>query len=1188
MYGRNPNLITYRNKQKPVTSCAKTCVKIWVFLLTLLFLATAGLIAWIFLDTTTADICTPQPCLNGGTCVQLSSSDIACLCNYGFFGLFCENYGCTDSSQALTNQTTITGYSVYPTFILTFQNSSHEKLYLVSNNSIQIMDVDTQVVQPIFSTGLPDIFKVSLLNNSAIYAFSRYCSGTQDCVEILLNGEVKNSLTASTLASRLGAFTLYTILQVDARDVHETYISLIAGPTTQLTVWSRDLSTFVSATDITRYANSTDMSMEYDPFSSRMYVQTNTSVVWFLANNTNVAVNFFTINSVTFPEPTYVSIGTIASFTVKSAGNPWIIIRFGNWTFTTGVELYHYNPAGVLLNSTDLYTPFYPTPNAISIYGSLSGNLYATDSTVLVYQKCLTDQQLLPDNCDLTYSVYQGGACRCIYPQFNGTYPNCYDINECANNYGGCVEYRSCFNYFGGFGCYTTGAVLTSWWSVYATLGPHAFINMIVYTACSFTPVQTGLSTFVCGIGSARLGNNYIGQTYLQTTMNQGEDDRDLCMTYYEFDLDQATAYSYPSFHISNRNLIYLYRSFFTGDPSDPLISLFNLQTGQIVSNLILGTISACATVNIYLPDMIRQDADGTVWYVLRVDGSPTTYVRVRVNETLSSLITCNVVGTSTDFCSSLGFLDGGGQSGAFAWSCHDRSYVHSPLYAYSRTYAPLTTSVLNYTLYSNPLLLSTSTYATVPFFNLNDTYRASSILTDGGNGAHVCLTDWQIASTKLVPNQVVIHADSSANIVSSTTVAERFMSFITSSGQGVAQTGNYAYTDYRGSILFMSQLMLQYAQPSTPSNIGFGLGDAGMTLLTLGSGNPCATSNGGCGNRFCVQTVSANSRCDVCQRFSYPVSYSLSHITFLYPSFTATIVFTDPFLSKISTQKLFVAGSSPNSLFWLDNNGGILSQTALGISFPVFGFAMSIDTHSDTIFAIARSYSLITTSTVISKVNYITSTNISSVLSTSMNLTMYERTYATKAFTIDRVRVIWVLSCASVQCVLSKWYSTNMTMINYQNLAGTGTSPFEQGIFSYDYKSLFYINNGFFTVFRILLGGLDYVPQYFGQVLGPGYGPTTALTGSTFFSGVFGPFTVSNFAFTGVVVFRSSSQATWLAIQIYDHVPALVNEVPFLMTSRLGVSLSSVNATMIHFSYWGDVLVVLSNGQIVFVQCAI
>jgi hypothetical protein len=1179
-----------RKAEQGMTMGGRVLVGVFAFLTAAFAALGLGIFIYVRYTSTTIDACASHVCLNGGTCISLPSASFRCECAYGFRGVHCELPGCIDNSQFLGNQTVL--LEARPVFMLPFVNHS-QKVWLVFPSSLQLLDVDSNTIEQRWVSGLNNT-RISQLTQHTFYVQGANCTGDSACVVRMTDGYVDAVLTASAIASLTGVSGLFTAMQSNPSDML-VYVTVSSGIYTYLTQWTFDLATGLNSENIWRYANSTD-SLFYDLTTSRMYVQKLYRIDWFLANATSVHATFWE-NSVQFPLATYVQTLTIVSMSVNS-GYVWIASQFGNWTDTNAIYLWHFDSLRNPILSASVDLPILADTD-VKIYGADSGDLFLSNLYFVARQSC-TNEILQCPVCE-SNAICQSGICQCLYPYFTGRAPSCQDVNECPTTH--CGVYV-CSNYDGGYSCHTTGAIMPSWWSARAALGlgtisgvPNQNFYYMMTTVCP----SCELTTFLSGIQSGYSPVGVAGgdPLFLQTVLFPSPDDREFITLMFlsTFDFSSVTAFPNPfaAYHQTNSELIYAARII---SPGTTTLALYNIVTNSVVASLAAFGAQPPTCNDLGLPftgsviDMIRPDGNGNVWAVgTNPDVGVEYYLLQLLSEDLATASGCAIIfeppgSGNLGGCSRYG--GGGSLTSNIFWSCDDRYYTNTTAMWHNLPSftipIPANTVLTNLTIFtSGDLFVRDNQYSTV-----NDVVIQSVKQTETGDMLLVYVTGGNtdpvtpgIRSTwELVYTNSALAVKKRIPLITSTTMR----GFCTNCNTGGA--GTQVYPDYSGNSIGVNSFLMNYWNVDQEGNPNKTHMDIALQYIPIDDDNPCDSNNGQCGNQFCVQTTSGNARCDACQRFSYVRPFNAWQTVLQNtPSFVPTLIYSNPFTT--SSTNLFLAGAT-TAVYYMQTNGHILST--LTLPFVPFAFTMSQDTHGSILYAIASSFARNTNSTLAVSINYLTNTVTRRLYSASMNTTaqnvsLGDPTYSIKGWTIARDRTLWIVACGATSCVLNKRFAVTFAVINAAFLPMSTSNPYSTVSFSYDWKWMIYSNANQFPLRTITLGGIDYVVEFFSQVLGPAYGPNDWVSDLYFTSAIMES---TAFGFVGVVVFRNTTEAAWYDVQLYTHTGERSTVIaPFLKTISQNDVWSTATPVQIHFTQWGSLYIVLSGGVLLEVPCA-
>jgi hypothetical protein len=936
-----------------------------------------------------------------------------------------------------------------------------------------------------------------------------------------------------------GSYTL-RIQEADVDD-YALYVVVqsVGSPilTTYLTRWAQDLSAFYGFANLSSYINSSATEVFFDSVYCRLYMREETTVHYLQLNCEPIFSGFDLLNSTelflffdlaTFvADPTYPEALALLSLDIQNLGNPYLLALYRTALGEPVYQTLHFTSDGTLLSSVaSVFSyPFEAdedtatTLHTAALYSSPWGQMATTDSVHLLVRTCTYDPPPC-GVCQANSGVCVNSECRCATPHLLGVYPACADINECATSDGGCDVAHVCLNYYGGFECTTGGAEMTSWGTLglVSPLSP-SLSRIGDWSGMIALGVQTSAlianNAYNVSFSTQRCTTCYDDYAWGEMSIYGSPDDRDLMVNYAEpppfgpWFIGPVTSMDYDQFFA---NRIYLGGYCNTTTSNLCVAHVYgptNTPIDYLNSTASLGLTSDQSA---WVVDL-EEDSPGTVWVVLAVvQPFPATF------------------GSGLDF-----------------WVLRFPSDLQYPLLATSEfNVGPLnyTGSCVDGALvqeansiYVDPnRFRSCSTRPSLGFYNFagDGTQVLGSAVAFLEFGGGPSLGAPQTASYYLgppsPPNVFYGMACSYINNDPSTYVTlqngtvnylQRILYDGLQNGDLISNTtlsrgmpptelyvGDHAYyrivMDDSSNVIVASYALQKLSQLPDFATLGDVRPwiDAAMMYMFPDQDQACDTDDhGNCGTRTCVQTTSNQARCDACTQFNETETFTAwESIRTHSPTFLPTTVFSNPYVtlgSSLTAPSLWLGHRNTSVVYRIDvTNGFIHNIVQTRLPHGVAYMAQSIDTHATTIYAISPSFNWTAARLGIHNPAVVSSTLISTNASvyeqnaTGLNCDSVfyptEELYQVKGFTITNVRVVtMVLQGSTTGHQVMIKLNANLTCIAAQTITDyVGNATLHSVSFAYDYHTWYFQRNQSFPVYSGLLGGMDYVSQFWTQVL--------------------------------------------------------------------------------------------------------
>jgi len=1008
-----------------------------------------------------------------------------------------------------------------------------------------------------------------------------------------------------------------------------------------LTRWSSDLRVYYGYQNVTFIQ--TTAKLDFDVGTSRLYMQYPT-YVQYVQLNPNVSTpaqfilgsvqTFFRVNETVYPVITetlpsdpassYMPTQQILGFGTGSPGYPWLVVQYASSVVpNTTISGWFHVPSNLGF--------FLPHGNA-SVFGHpyldggipllvsspwgttvmlVSGQVVSRSCQSFLSTCCTVSTTL----CDVDCNVQQGtciySECRCRPTVLTGLYApsQCMDVDECLvpDNVLSCQAGTNCVNYFGGYGCYYAGSIIPTWRSLLLATNPVTFTESggVGFFHGAMVPsniTHAGTQVIVTSFGGIQNQNadNY-PLVYSLANSSDPNLDRNLAMKIFTTNtmkpsvLGINTVFSY-SFSYNSSDFIYIQSANSPG-VSFPLVEYYQISTQTTIfvrsSQDIVSTAGFCtAAVNSdpLIIVFISQQENGNVLAVFQ-DGEGGSFEGVIMTEWDAHF-------TKISFCYSFPNLIPGCTAGGVNVDTNRQNYQCGQQTANGlwstgpvNPWDSLSTSNTAYVnasgyLVSDPFL--TTSHLGIQLSDDTTFITTITVLDDGTLASGYA---GSLPSRVSVLRNIFILDPLTGNITREIPIVT--VPFFNS------YTSNYLYfinavVDRAGLLVTTpNQMAASIATDLGGNQVPLPLANlAAMHIVSSTDGSPCnSTTNGGCGARYCVETISAHTVCDICSQYQPLIDNALEPILVGFPDFQVSVMYSDPFFPQPTSRQLWVASDkNPNELFQLD-----LDFQSMGagtflprISWPLYGISMSFESHTYALFAVSR---LIDTtspnSTWLTHTNFINGQNLA--YSNVSHLThaipiLTEPFYDVTGFTVDNVGLVWVLFQSDTHSILSKWYPGNLTILSWSNITDflpTTIGKRATTRFAYDFHRIYWNVNDTYPISTYVLGGVDYVPQYLGDVLYTTYDfyqfPSTRLVNGSVWA-----MDVSPFGFVAAVVsarpvHQSGYMTVGYNVTIYDNNFEQVQSRPLLISSNSFTGFSSDDRpSAIYLSAFGDIFITM------------
>lgn len=976
----------------------------------------------------------------------------------------------------------------------------------------------------------------------------------------------------------------------------------------------------------------------FDVGTSRLYLTYPTYIQFIQLNpNTSTPASFFLgtvqdyfrVNETVYPVLTATinqDVGSsmvptmeILGFGTGSPGYPWLVVQYGSAVTNTTLGGWFHLPTSFGVGQA------LPLGNA-SVFGypysmgslTPASSAWGTMAIVSSGQVMTRDCQMSLDACVQTEcTIVQGtctyGECRCRTGVFTGLYApsQCVDVNEClvTQNTLDCQAGTNCINTFGGYGCYYAGSIIPTWRSLLSATNPTTFAasgSVGFYHGAMITSNTTNAGTqmIIASFGGveSQNANNY---PLLQSQVNSSDPnlDRNVATkivttnTMKPSVLFAITLLSY-SFAYNSSDFIYIQSAL--GGPGTgpfPLIEYYQISTQTTIfvrSNQdIITTAGFCVDTTTQFDSMAivftNQIANGNVlaiFQIVAVIGSFQGVVMTEWDAHFTRVFSCypfsglNTVAPSCvsgNNADNIQYYQCGQQTVSGLWG----TVPNSDSIAGSQTiYANATGHLI-----SDPFL--TANNLGIPSSDDTAFITTFTVLTDGtlASGYAGSLPD-----RINVFRNILILDPLTGNLTREIPIVT--VPFFDSYTSGYRYLIN-AVVDRTGLLVTTPNQM--------PVSLGTDLGGdripfpfanlAAMHIVSSIEGSPCNSSNnGGCGVRYCVETISANTVCDLCSQFQPLIDNALAPLLAVLSAFTPDMLYSDPYFPQPMYRQLWVASDTINNTLFILNldTQTLVSNISLPtISWPIYGVSMSFQSHLYSLFAVTRRFLTNQPSTTwLVQTNFVTGqnilySNVSDLVQAIPILT--DTAYDVTGFTIDNVGIVWVLFQSDSISVLSKWHPGNLTVLGWANVTlQLPTGPGSRALtrFAYDFHRIFWVVNHTSPVMTYLTGGVDYVEQFLGDVLYTVY-DTYRINSPN--NGTILAMDVSPFGFTVVVVpglvqIKDGYSVTGFNVVTYDNNFDEIQTLPLLLSSNSFTGFESSEVpSQIYLSAFGDVFITMT-----------
>jgi len=1007
-----------------------------------------------------------------------------------------------------------------------------------------------------------------------------------------------------------------------------------------LTRWSSDLRTYYGYQNVTFIQ--TTAKLDFDAGTSRLYMQYPT-YVQYVQLNPNVSTPaqfilggvqmFFRVNETVYPVITstlpadpassYMPTQQILGFGTGSPGYPWLVVQYASSVVTNttisgwfhvssnlSFSLPHGNASVFGYPYLDGGIPLLVSSPWGTTVMLVSGQVVSRSCQSFLSTCCTVSTTL----CDVDCNVQQGtciySECRCRPSVLTGLYApsQCMDVDECLvpDNVLSCQAGTNCVNYFGGYGCYYAGSIIPTWRSLLLATNPTTFTasggtGFFHGAMVASNTTSAGTQTIVTAFAEieSTTANKY---PLLQSQINSSDPNLDRNIATHIFTTNVLTPslflspvlFSY-SFAFNSSDFIYIYPGNQAISPPNPLLEYYQISTHTTIfsrtSTDIVSTAGFCtnnADSDVIVLLYTQQQSNGNVLAYFQMSGGFAFQgaVMTEWDAHFTKLVFCYPFIDIPSNCAANFNLGDTTQNYQCGQQTINGLYGTSPAFppsiAHSITFFANATGYLLF----NPFLTASNLEISSPddtAYITTFTVLGDSTLASGYAGS--------LPDRVSVFRSIFVLDPLTGNLTSEIPVVTvPFFNSYTSAYRYFINTA----VDRTGLLVTTPNQM--------PASIATDLGGdqvplplanlAAMHIVSSPDGSPCnSTSNGGCGTRYCVETISAHTVCDLCSQYQPLVSNALEPITAEFPDFQVSVMYSDPFFPQPTSRQLWVASDKIfNSLFVLDldfqsqGSGTFVPM----ISWPLYGISMSFESHTYSLFAVSR---LIDTtspnSTWLTHTNFINGqnlaySNVSHLVHAIPILT--ETFYDVTGFTVDNVGLVWVLFQSDTHSILSKWHPGNLTILSWSNITDflpTGIGKRAMTRFAYDFHRIYWNVNDTYPISTYVLGGVDYVPEFLGDILYSVYDfyqfPSTRLINGSVWA-----MDVSPFGFVAAVVsarpvHQSGYMTVGYNVTIYDNNFEQVQSRPLLLSSNSFTGFSSDDRpSAIHLSAFGDVFITM------------
>jgi hypothetical protein len=1030
------------------------------------------------------------------------------------------------------------------------------------------------------------------------------------------------SLTLRIQEADLDDFALYVVVQSVDSPILTTY----------LTRWAQDMSAYHGSANLSQYINSSDTEIFFDSVYCRLYLREVTTVHYLQLNCEPVGSIFGLLNSTelflffdvaTFVvDPTYPRSAGILSLDVQNLGNPYLLILFYTALGEPVYQTVHYTADGTLLSSrsSQFSYPFEAdedtatTLRAAALYSSPWGQMATTDSVHLLLRSCTNDQPPCGP-CEPIVSSCVNSECRCSFPYFVGNPPSCIDVNECATNDGGCDVAHVCLNYFGGFECTTGGAEMTSWGTLglVSSLSPSVsvigdWIGMLALAVQSFNLSING--AYNVSFSTQRCFTCFDDYRWGEMGIYPAPDDRDFIVNFH------TSNPSFPSPIVSMAYNLFVGTRIYIGtycnpSPQGNCFAELDTQTGAILNFCDVNAIFGLGPgTTVWVVD-IQHDLEGTVWFLVNFNFiasvNPTT-ADMQLTRIPDDISRCNDPVIYSTSSLAPGLFTGGCIDGALVNTMVNVDNYHScaarPAVNFYTIAAAPNISAAFYGAPLNIYEFSSGEAVTCPCSNPyyagpprpNLFYGATANYFTNDSSSFVTLQN----STVNLLQQIIYDGVLHGNLVLNTTLS-----------RGMPATQNYvrdhAYyriveDDNRNVIAaaYALQKMSQLPDFVTLGNDRAWI-DAAMMYMFPNQSQACHTDDhGDCGTRTCVQTTSNRARCDACTQFDETENTTTWESILLHsPTFRPTTLFSNPFVTlatNLSTLSLWAGHRNTSVVYQFDvDNGTIQAIVQTRLPHGVAYMAQSIDTYTTTLYAVSPYFNWtaarldLHNPAVVSSTLIATNESVAEQNATGLNCDQIfyptEELYQVKGVTITNVRVVTIVLQGDTtgHQVMIK-LNPDLTCIAAQTINDyVGNTTLHSVSFAYDYHTWYFQTNQTFPVYSGLLGGMDYVSQFWAQVI-PDQPAVASLNSAD--QTVYTPYSILTTTSHGATAVTTAyaytdDNALNYPVSFYQSIllnrhNQLMGRVLLFTTVERGQVVSQDEPTFSHWSSFGDLFTVL------------